>query len=167
LIKTPRGHDTRPTSAKVRQALFDILGPRIDGARVLDLYAGAGTFSFEALSRGAAHATLVERDRSVAKLIAATCMTLNCEDQLEIEIAAVRSWVAAQSDLDAGIVWLDPPYADDGIDAVMADVCAKTKGLVVCEHHRRRLLAETFEPKRLSRRVDYGQTTLSFYEGGE
>jgi len=150
----------------VRQALFDILGTQIEGARVLDLFAGAGTFSFEALSRGATHATLVERDRGVAKLIVATCVTLGCVDHVAIEVAEVKSWVAAQRTLEADIVWLDPPYADDGIDAVMAEVCAKTNGLVVCEHHRRRELADAFGPKRLTRRADYGQTTLSFYEGG-
>src|SRR5580704_14104456 len=93
LIKTPRGHNTRPTSSKVRQALFDILGPRIEGATVLDLFAGAGTFSFEALSRGAARATLVERERGVARLIAATCVALKCEDQIEIEVADVTVWL--------------------------------------------------------------------------
>jgi 16S rRNA (guanine966-N2)-methyltransferase len=167
LIKTPRGQNTRPTSSKVRQALFDILGPRIEGASVLDLFAGAGTFSFEALSRGATHATLVERDRGVAKLIAATCATLGCGDLVEIEVSDVRHWLASQTDVADDIVWLDPPYADESINGVMAEVCQKTRGLVVCEHHQRRQLAESFGPKSLRRRVDYGQTTLSFYEGGQ
>jgi 16S rRNA (guanine966-N2)-methyltransferase len=167
LIKTPRGRNTRPTSAKVREALFDILGPRVEGAHVLDLFAGAGTFSFEALSRGAAHATMVERDRGVAKLIAATCMTLGCIDQVEIEVVEAKGWVAAQKTLAADIVWLDPPYADDAIDDVLTEVCKKTEGLVVCEHQRRRELAQAFGSKSLARRVNYGQTTLSFYEGGQ
>jgi 16S rRNA (guanine966-N2)-methyltransferase len=151
----------------VRQALFDILGPRIEEASVLDLFAGAGTFSFEALSRGAAHATLVERDRGVAKLIAATCVTLGCQDLVEVAVGDVRHWLAAQATLAAEIVWLDPPYADESVNGVMEEVCQKTRGLVVCEHHQRRQLAANFGPKSLARRVDYGQTTLSFYEGGQ
>src|ERR1700733_1392562 len=99
LINTPHGHKTRPTSSKVRQALFDILGARVVGARVIDLFAGAGTFSFEALSRGAAHATLVERDRRVAALIAGTAKTLECEEQMTVEVAEARGWVDSQRDL--------------------------------------------------------------------
>jgi 16S rRNA (guanine966-N2)-methyltransferase len=165
LINTPRGRNTRPTSSKVRQALFDILGARVDGAVVLDLFAGAGTFSFEALSRGAARATLVERDLGAARLIAATARTLGCLEQVDIEVADVRTWVSSRRELAADIVWLDPPYADDVIEVVMADVCAKTEGLVVCEHDRRRELAAAFGARLLTRRVNYGQTALSFYGG--
>ena len=69
-LKKPRGHRIRPTADRVREALFDILGARVRGARFLDVYAGTGAVGCEALSRGAAHAALIERDRNALRLIA-------------------------------------------------------------------------------------------------
>ena len=76
-VDTPPGLDTRPTTSLVRQALFNILG-EVAGASVVDLYAGAGTVGFEALSRGAARVTFVERNRSTLRLVARTAERLEC-----------------------------------------------------------------------------------------
>src|ERR1700692_265549 len=78
---TPSGREVRPTRAMVRQSVYDILGARVVGARMLDLYAGAGTVGFEALSRGAATVTFVERHREGLALIARTAEPLGCRER--------------------------------------------------------------------------------------
>src|ERR1035441_992779 len=81
LLTTPHGMEVRPTRGMVRQALFNILGGRVTGARVVDLYAGAGSVGFEALSRGAEQATFVDRRPESLRLVAATARRLGCEDR--------------------------------------------------------------------------------------
>jgi 16S rRNA (guanine966-N2)-methyltransferase len=114
LLRAPRGRDTRPTSDRVREALFSMLGP-LDGARVLDLYAGSGALAIEALSRGAASATLVERDARAVAVIRANLEAL----ALGTEEAQVVNGPAAAALRDASrrgdtydLVLLDPPYRD-------------------------------------------------------
>jgi 16S rRNA (guanine966-N2)-methyltransferase len=113
-LRAPRGRDTRPTSDRVREALFSMLGP-LDGARVLDLYAGSGALGIEALSRGAASATLVERDARAVAVIRANLEAL----ALGAEEAQVVNGPAAAALRDASrrgdtydLVLLDPPYRD-------------------------------------------------------
>src|SRR5919206_4033417 len=109
-LTAPPGRDTRPTSDRVREALFSILGP-VDGADVLDLFAGSGALGLEALSRGAAHATFVESDREA-------CRTINRNlDKLGLENATVlcqNVLTALRADARTGsrydLVLLDPPY---------------------------------------------------------
>jgi 16S rRNA (guanine966-N2)-methyltransferase len=131
-LKAPRGESTRPTSDRVREALFSILGDRVRDARVLDLFAGSGALGLEALSRGAAHADLVERDRRAAAVARANAEALG----LGPEEAAVLGMPARRALEDArgrgaayDLVFLDPPYADA---AVLAP-----SGRVVSESDRR------------------------------
>ena len=80
-LRAVPGRSTRPTADRVRQSLFDVLGQRCDGLHVLDLYAGTGALSLEALSRGAAHATLIEQDAKAAQIILRNARELGCEDR--------------------------------------------------------------------------------------
>src|SRR5687767_4073898 len=108
-LKTPRWDGLRPTSDKLRETLFNILAPRIEGARVLDGYAGTGALGIEALSRGAAHVTFVERDRRAVALIAENLRTCGVEADYTIEhedVAAALHGAARAFDL----ILLDPPY---------------------------------------------------------
>jgi 16S rRNA (guanine966-N2)-methyltransferase len=113
-LQAPRGRDTRPTSDRVREALFAMLGP-LDGARVLDLFAGSGALAIEALSRGAAVATLVERDARAIEVIRANLEALDlAADEARVVHAPAR---AALRDASArgdayDLVLLDPPYRD-------------------------------------------------------
>lgn len=108
-IAAPRGRDTRPTSDRVRENAFNLIGP-VDGADVLDLYAGSGALGLEALSRGAATATFVESDRDACRTINANLDTLGlrgtvlCQD-------AVRAVVRERRAYD--LVLCDPPYDYD------------------------------------------------------
>jgi 16S rRNA G966 N2-methylase RsmD len=114
-LLTPRGATTRPTADQVRIALMDALGPWLPDARVLDLFAGAGGVGLEALSRGAAHATFVERDPRALAALVENIRTLDVESRTYV----VRGDVARQLERLAGegrrfeIIFLDPPYATD------------------------------------------------------
>jgi 16S rRNA (guanine966-N2)-methyltransferase len=113
-LRAPRGRDTRPTSDRVREALFSMLGP-LDGARVLDLYAGSGALAIEALSRGAASATLVERDARAVAVIRANleALALGSEEARIVDGSAAAALRDASRRGDTyDLVLLDPPYRD-------------------------------------------------------
>src|SRR5438132_10536436 len=117
-LKTPTWDGVRPTSDKLRETLFNILAPRIGGARVLDGYAGTGAVGIEALSRGAAHVTFVERDRRAQALVAENLA--HCGVPADGYVIIRASVSRALGDLHAApfdIMIFDPPY-DDEIDTV-------------------------------------------------
>ncbi len=100
----------RPTPSKVRQALFNILGP-VDGLDVLDLYAGSGIMALEALSRGAASALSIERDQRAVKALQQNCETLKMSDQWSIKPGSVEQWLSRLSGKSFDLIFADPPYA--------------------------------------------------------
>jgi 16S rRNA (guanine966-N2)-methyltransferase len=113
-LRAPRGRETRPTSDRVREAVFAMLGP-IEGARVLDLFAGSGALAIEALSRGAAVATLVEHDARAVEVIRANlaALELGSEEARVVHGPARAAIRDASSRGDAyDLVLLDPPYRD-------------------------------------------------------
>ena len=116
-LATPRGATTRPTADQVRIALLDTLMPWLPGARVLDLFAGAGGVGLEALSRGAAHATLVERDARAVGALRANVATLGVETAARVirdDVArALAALARAGERFD--VVFLDPPYDTDDV----------------------------------------------------
>ena len=123
LLGTPRGTETRPTSDRLRETLFNVLQPRIAGARFLDLYAGAGANGLEALSRGAAEAVFVEQAAPALAAIRANAAALGVGSRARVEGVAVGRWlgnaVRGRGEVPAGraalpgfdLVFLDPPYA--------------------------------------------------------
>ena len=166
MVSTPPGLEVRPTRSLVRQSLFDILGQRVVGARMLDLYAGAGTVGFEALSRGAASVTFVERHRDALQLIAKTADRFGCRDRCSIVGAEVRRWlrtVPAET-AAADICYVDAPYQDPELEAVLELLGASPPRLVVCEHHRARVIAEHIGLLTRTREARYGLTTISFLQ---
>jgi 16S rRNA (guanine966-N2)-methyltransferase len=166
-LKTPAGRSTRPTTTLVREALFNIIGDSIRGARVLDLFAGAGTLGVEALSRGAAFTTFVERDRACANIVAENLAATGFAQQGEVACADASQWLRAHSDDLAGynLLLLDPPYQDAAaIGAALQRLDAATlreEALVVVEHHRAQPLP-SLRHLALVRDRDYGATRLTF-----
>ena len=162
-LETPSWEGVRPTSDKLRETLFNIVAPRIEGARVLDGYAGTGAVGIEALSRGAAHATFVERDPRAIALIEANLAGCGVADGYTIRRGDV---VAVVSRLGPGafdLIVLDPPY-DAPTDAALqaaAEVLAPG-GLLVLERATRRPpeLATGLEHVR---DVVSGDSTLTFF----
>lgn len=110
-IRVPRGSALRPTSARVKEALFSILGERIVGAGVLDLFAGTGAVGFEALSRGASHATFVESHRQTAAAITGTAQNLGIAERVRV-IHASAERAAPRLRGTYAFVYIDPPYAN-------------------------------------------------------
>lgn len=158
----------RPTSERAREAVFDILGPRVRGSRVLDLYAGSGALGIEALSRGAAFADFAEGNRAVARTL---------EENLGTLLLAARSRVHV-TDLDravlpaAGpwhIVFLDPPYDGDAgerwLRALAEAEWPAEGGLVVYERYRGTTVRV---PDRLELKTEraYGDAAVAFYQTG-
>jgi 16S rRNA (guanine966-N2)-methyltransferase len=166
VVDTPPGLEVRPTRSMVRQSVFDILGSRVVGARMLDLYAGAGTVGFEALSRGAARATFVERHRDALRLIAKTADRFGCRDRCTLIGADVRRWLrgAIVETAATDICYVDAPYQDPELDPVLELLGASPPRLVVCEHHRARGIAEQVGTLTRFREARYGLTTISFLQ---
>src|SRR3989441_12933158 len=121
-LVTPRGPATRPTTDQVRLALLDALAPWLEGARVLDLFAGAGGVGLEALSRGAAHATFVERDARAVAALAANVRALGVGSRARVvraEVGRALGRLAAAGER-YDVVFLDPPYDGDVGAATLA-----------------------------------------------
>jgi 16S rRNA (guanine966-N2)-methyltransferase len=151
----------------VREALFNIIGDSIRGARVLDLFAGAGTLGIEALSRGAAQATFVEQDRTCATIVAENLAATGFAQQGDVAGAEVTDWLRAHAGDLAGynLLLLDPPYRDSSsLQAALQQLDKaelRPQALVVVEHHRSQPLPSL---QRLAyvRDRDYGTTRLTF-----
>ncbi len=147
----------------VREALFNILGNAVVGATVVDLFAGAGTVGFEALSRGAAQVAFVDRDERALAHVRATTETLQCAARCLIIRAEALRWVRSRpGELGhAAVVFVDAPYRDDTVMDVLAALGEAPPGVVVCEHHRARSLPERIGGLTVTRRGRYGITDLS------
>jgi 16S rRNA (guanine966-N2)-methyltransferase len=109
-VSAPSGRAVRPTPARVKEALFSILGQRVDDAQILDLFAGSGALGFEALSRGAAHATFVESHRLTAAALTRTADALALRDRCTV-IAALAERAVTRLTGPYDIIFADPPYA--------------------------------------------------------
>jgi 16S rRNA (guanine(966)-N(2))-methyltransferase RsmD len=165
----PRGQRTRPTAAKVREAIFNILGPAADG-HVLDLYAGTGALGLEALSRGAASAVFVERDHAPLSALRRNIKELGFDDRATVVGADVCSGLRrlAANGSAGRFTWvfLDPPYVKE-TEGVLAELSGSGLlapcAVVVLEHDRRNRPPESAGNLFLTDRREYGDTELSFY----
>jgi 16S rRNA (guanine966-N2)-methyltransferase len=164
--------EVRPTSDHLRETLFNILAPRIKDARFLDLCAGSGAVGIEALSRGAAQATFVDRSRKMCKLIETNIGLLNIPiEQTNIVFAEASDFAKRMGGKDGpwNIVFFDPPYQDDYFKVLSLLGSDKGKliacdGLLVVEHFHKNRLPEVIEDFSRSRVVKQGDSSLSFFE---
>src|SRR2546422_6504978 len=106
-LKSIPGLATRPTSDRLRETLFDVLGAQVEGAVFLDAYAGTGAVGIEALSRGAARAVFIEKSKNAARVLRENLASLGVEGRALVVVAATLSSIAEQT---VDIVFLDPPY---------------------------------------------------------
>jgi len=161
---------TRPTGGRLKKALFDIVAPRISGARVLDLFAGAGGLGLEAVSRGASWVTFVERSRAGATAIRNNLDKLGLADQAEVLKRDVRSALTSLAELGETFrfILLDPPYGSDIHESVLRLIERRSllapDGLVIVEHHHKRALSGEYGKLRRARQVRAGESCLSFYQ---
>jgi len=169
-LKAPRGLATRPTGARVRQTLFDILAPRLPGCRFLDAFAGAGAVGLEALSRGAALVVLVDAAAgAVAAMRANASLLAKAGGRVRIVRQDARVALAAFADAQErfDVVYLDPPYQSDVYEASLEQAGRRgllaEHGIVVAEHFHKRALPERIGGLTRSREVRVGDHRLSFY----
>ena len=119
-LPVPLAPGLRPSSDRVRETLFNWLMPRLGGARVLDLFAGSGALGLEAVSRGAAQATLVERDAALARQLRESVAKLGAQGQIEVVQGDALHWLGQRPSGLADIAFIDPPFADGLWEAVLA-----------------------------------------------
>jgi 16S rRNA (guanine966-N2)-methyltransferase len=170
-LKPPRGAATRPTSDKVREAIFNILAARMEPpSQVLDLYAGSGALGLEALSRGAGAALFVDADGDACDLVRENVQMLHFANA-EVVCSPVVRWLAKSTGGEFGWVFLDPPYdshATGELDKALGLIADKklvaAGGLCIAEHDWRHAPDEKYGPLALLQRRRYGQTAVSFYE---
>jgi 16S rRNA (guanine(966)-N(2))-methyltransferase RsmD len=163
-VDAPAWPGLRPTSDRLRETLFNVLAPRIQGARFLDAYAGTGAVGIEALSRGAAHVTFVEQDRRAQGLIQANLDRCS----LESRCAIIRApFTAARERLTGGfdVLFLDPPYGAAELAEALETAGPLLSGtaVLVVEHAKRDAAPEQVSGLELTRTLVQGDSVLSFY----
>jgi 16S rRNA (guanine966-N2)-methyltransferase len=172
VLEAPRGTATRPTSDRLRETLFNVLGPRVEGARFMDLYAGSGAVGIEAISRGAEFVWFAESARAAVAAIRGNHAKLRIEGGYALEDRSVEKLLEglAAKQRAAEIVFLDPPYEDAGAYeqtlgrlARQHAVLLGADAVVVAEHARKRPLAERYSVLERTRVLEQGDAALSFF----
>lgn len=166
---------TRPTSDRLRETLFNVLAPRIEGARFLDLYAGSGAVGIEAASRGAEKVVVVERAEGALKVLRKNLESLGLRGAVRVEQVSVGAFLKKMRPESAGfvfdVVFLDPPYdAQDeyalalGLLGGEASRLLAEDAVVIAEHRRREKLEERYGVLERTRVLEQGDGGLSFYK---
>jgi 16S rRNA (guanine(966)-N(2))-methyltransferase RsmD len=164
-LASPDWPGLRPTSDKLRETLFNVLGPSVAGARVLDGYAGTGAVGIEALSRGASHVTFVERDRRAASLIETNLQHCRLKEGyaiIRVDFAAAAARLRGQL---FDIIFLDPPYGQEEMARALAaavDLASATTRVVI-EHAKRDEPPPQAGALMLIRKLVSGDSALAFY----
>jgi 16S rRNA (guanine966-N2)-methyltransferase len=162
LLKSVPGLDTRPTPDRLREALFNVLAPRLEGAVFVDAYAGTGAVGIEALSRGASRAIFIEHSRAAVAVIRENLKSLGLEARARVLSGRATALLA---NLDADIVFLDPPYRlENQYPVAIAALGAKPPELLIVQHDIRIKLDETYGRLGRARELRQGDNVLSFYE---
>ncbi len=171
ILKSPADNKTRPTSDRLRETLFNILAPQInENTRFLDLCAGTGAIGIEALSRGAAHVTFVDRSRRACALIEENLDSLDIpEEQTDIQALSAENFCGRKHESGWDIVFYDPPYETDYTVVLLEFGLPESSllnehGMLVAEHHTKHVLPDAIGSLRRWRILKQGETSLSFYE---
>ncbi|HZL57936.1 MAG TPA: 16S rRNA (guanine(966)-N(2))-methyltransferase RsmD [Bryobacteraceae bacterium] len=155
------GDNTRPTSDRLRETLFNVLGDRVEGCVFIDAYAGTGAVGIEALSRGARQAIFIEKDRRAGEVIRGNLESLKIAGRSQVIQGSAHRYLGG---IEADIVFLDPPYSNhQEYDMCLEALAAKPPALIVAQHSARLTLRETYDPLRRTRVLKQGDNALSFY----
>lgn len=170
-LKAPAGDATRPTGARVRQTLFDILAAAIPDCRFLDAFAGSGGVGLEALSRGARRVVLVDESRAAVEAVRANLAVLPEAARGEVLQKDARIVLATLRDRGQrfDVVYLDPPYGSDLYEPLLplAEAVLAEDGVIVAEHFHKRALPERMGRLVNARSVRVGDHRLTFYRKSE
>ncbi|KYG89397.1 16S rRNA (guanine(966)-N(2))-methyltransferase RsmD [Metasolibacillus sp. FSL H7-0170] len=168
-LKAIDGTTTRPTTDKVKESIFNIIGPYFDGGIALDLFAGSGGLGIEALSRGVDQAIFVEKDGRAFQVLQENIKKCRYENNTELfrtdAIRAVKGLLKREIVLD--YVFVDPPYHKDVYYDLVMQLVENGKitksGIIVCEHAKEVALPENYGPFQLIRQETYGAAVVSIY----
>jgi 16S rRNA (guanine966-N2)-methyltransferase len=168
-LKVPKGRNLRPTAARVKEALFNILPHNLAGLEILDLFAGTGNMTLESLSRGAAAATLVELSSEAARVIRENLNRLGVADRCRLlnmpADRALRSLERQHANFD--VIFIDPPYGQGLVERALKMIAQSSllrdDGVIVAEHSVRDRAGDGYGDLALRDRRRYGDTLLSFY----
>jgi 16S rRNA (guanine(966)-N(2))-methyltransferase RsmD len=162
-LKSPPSLQVRPTSDRLRETLFNVIAPRIEESRFLDLCAGSGAVGIEALSRGASFVTFVDRSRRSCQLIEANVALCRIpEEQNEIYCTTAEDYLRQSKIFPWDIIFFDPPYKEDYLRTL--DLLGNYEGLLIVEHHHKNKLSETIGTLTKTRILKQGDSSLSFYQ---
>lgn len=174
-LKSPKGNRTRPTLDRVRESLFMMLGPYLEGARVLDLFAGAGTLGLEALSRGATHATFVEISRPALDALRDNIGKLGWKDRSQVLDVDARRFFSAKSGADSAaqppwdLIFCDAPYEKGYTEKVLQKIADSAipvlanEGQVIAQIGRHERLEASYGTLTRVREKSYGDTQICIY----
>ena len=160
-LKAPK--NIRPTQGIVKQAIFNMVGPRIEGARVLDLFAGSGALGIEALSRAAASVTFVDQQERGLAILRQNLDVLGFKERSRVVRGDVVRWLEASGDAirSADFVFLDPPYEDVVLDRALKVLDREVTGATVLAEHSRRQRLPELTRLRVDREKRYGDTMVT------
>ncbi len=169
-LQSPPGHVLRPTSDRVREALFSILGNRLPSSRFLDLYAGTGAVGIEAASRGATHVTCVESTEKVREFLRQNISYCGMRNQVRVCGQPVDRFLSQPEYWDGpyDIIFVDPPYVAvpafvASVDRVNTERLLSADSWLVIEHATKTTLPDSIARTIFRRRYRYGDTTLSVF----
>jgi 16S rRNA (guanine(966)-N(2))-methyltransferase RsmD len=153
---------TRPTPERLREALFNVLAPRIEGCVFLDAYAGCGSVGIEALSRGARRAVFIEQNRAAVRVIHENLDSLGASERATVAGGRVTALLER---FEAGVVFLDPPYEQEREYGKALEILGRTPpALAIVQHASRFALEEMYGRLRRTRVLRQGDNSLSFFE---
>ncbi len=164
-LSAPPGLHTRPTTDRVKEAVFSIIQFRVPGARVLDLFAGSGQLGLECLSRGAASCLLCDNDRAALRAIGQNIASCGMQDRCAVFAGDFLSAVAKQAPGSFDIILLDPPYGgkilEDALRAIERFDILAARGIIVCESARGDRVYIPGAPYTKLREYRYGSTAVT------
>ncbi len=167
-LSSVKGLQTRPTSNRIRESIFDILASLVTDAIVLDLFAGTGAYGIEALSRGAGHCVFVDSSRDAGSVIRRNIASCNLADQTTFYPADIQKNLHCLHScrFSFDLVFMDPPYNQSLITNSLANIAASRslakKATIVVEHSSSEPLLEVVSPFQLQDQRKYGKTLVSF-----
>ncbi|PLT27696.1 16S rRNA (guanine(966)-N(2))-methyltransferase RsmD [Peribacillus deserti] len=169
-LKAVPGNQTRPTTDKVKESIFNIIGPYFDGGRVLDLFAGSGGLGIEALSRGMEQGIFVDRDHKAISTIRSNLEACSFQEQAEVykneSERALKAIIKRELSFD--LILLDPPYKKHILENLVSMIeennLLSEKGIIVCEHASDVILDREFENLILWRQEKYGMIAVTIYK---
>jgi len=168
-LKAVPGNGTRPTTDKVKEALFNIIGPYFDGGNSLDLFAGSGGLSIEGVSRGIDKAVLIDMSYQAIKTIKDNVSVTKQEDKFEIYKQEANKSLAIlqQREMSFALVYLDPPYAKqkivDNLNQMVEMDLLDDDAIIVCETDQNAELPDPLDNFEMIRHQDYGITVITIY----